>query len=294
MATSPKSVVHDLQNILRGIAHWFHEALFAELPPLPAKLVMSPRGVKKLLKATSPVKLTGRGRYKGFEIMKQGKRSGLKLKGLTKRLDSKMFSSGKFPAIALRGTEHRHGWKGVGGGRKRGVAVDAQLSRAINSGKVTPQKGQYSLTKLALIALHEHGLEPVVAQRGCCSEQCKIATAADVICYEASNSRLVVVELKCGHSGSKTAPALSGGKHCYMDGPCSSAYDNTLNRHLAQLAVTRELFANEANTVTKLNDLGISSVVGAALLYVNEESCELFSLPKWWSDRAPRILQSLR
>ena len=288
------SVVLYVQNVLRGTGGWLYDALFGELPPLPPKVVMSPRGVKKLLKSTAPVKLTGSGRYKGFEVIKQGKRSGIKLKGLTKRLDSNVFSGGTFPSIALRGTEHRHGWRGAGGGRKRGVAVDAQLSRAINSGKVTPQKGQYSLTKLALIALHEHGLEPVMAQRGCCSEQCKIATAADVICYEPSNSRLVVIELKCGHSGSKTAPALSGGKHCYMDGPCSSAYDNTLNRHLAQLAVTRELFANESNTVTKLNDLGIDSVVGAALLYVNEESCELFSLPKWWSDRAPRILQSLR
>ena len=255
---------------------------------------MSPRGVKQLLKSTSPVKLSGRGRYRGFELLKQGKPSGIKLKGLTKRLGTQIFSDGTFPAIALRGTEKRHGWQGDGGGRRRGTAVDAQLSRAINAGKITPQKGQYSLTKLALVALHEHGLEPVVAQRGCCSEGCKIATAADVICYEQAHSRLVVVELKCGHSGSKTAPALLGGKHCLMNGPCAAAYDNTLNRHLAQLAVTRDLIANEAGTLTKLNDLGITSTIGAVLLYVNEETCELFSLPKWWSDRAPRLLKALR
>lgn len=255
---------------------------------------MAPRGVKKLLKSSCPVKLVGSGKWRGFQVIRQGKAVGNKLKGLTKCLSSKVFSQGVLPSIATHGTERRHGWQGQNGGRKRGQAVDAQLSRAINAGKVTPQKGQYSLTKLALIALHEHGLVPVVAQRGCCSELCKVATAADVICYEAASTKLVVVELKCGHSGSKTAAAQQGGRACTMNGPLSKASDNVLNRHFAQLAVTRELIAAEANTLSKLNDLGVGSVIGGALLYVNEESCELFPLPKWWSDRAPRILQTLR
>lgn len=255
---------------------------------------MAPRGVKALLKSTVPVKLVGSGKFRGFQVVRQGTPSGNKLKGLTKRLATKIFSDGTLPSIATHGTERRHGWQGQNGGRRRGTMVDAQLSRAINSGKVTPQKGQYSLTKLALIAMHEHGLVPVVAQRGCCSELCKVATAADVICYEPSSSRLVVVELKCGHSGSKTAAAQQGGKPCKMSSPVSKAADNVLNRHLSQLAVTRELFASEANTLSRLNDLGIASTIGAVLLYVNEENCELFSLPTWWSDRASRILQSLR
>lgn len=255
---------------------------------------MAPRGVKKLLKSSAPVKLVGSGRFKGFETVRQGKPTGKKLKGLTKRLYTKLFSDGKLPSIATHGTEKRHGWHGQNGGRKRGTAVDSQLSRAINAGKVTPQKGQYTLTKLALIALHEHGLVPVMAQRGCCSELCKIATAADVVCYETSSSKLVVVELKCGHSGSKTAAAVDGGRACKMHGPVSSAADNVLNRHLAQLAVTRELIASEVTTLAKLNDLGIASAVGAVLLYVNEDGCELFSLPTWWSERAPRMLQALR
>lgn len=255
---------------------------------------MSPRGVKQLLKKSSPVRLSGRGKFRGFELLRQGKPTGAKLKGLTKRLSNKLFSDGKLPSIATRGTERRHGWQGTGGGRRRGTAVDAQLSKAINAGKVTPQKGQYTLTKLALIALHEHGLVPVVAQRGCCSELCKLATAADVICYEASSSRLVVVELKCGHSGSKTAAAVSNGTQCTMAAPLGKVADNVLNRHLAQLAVTRELFAAEATTLSKLNDLGVASAIGAVLLYVNEDTCELFPLPKWWSERAPRMIQSLR
>lgn len=259
-----------------------------------ARVSMAPRGVKKVLKTTAPVKLSGSGKYKGFELLKHGKPTGTKFKGLTKRLATKLYSSGQLPSIATRGTERRHGWQGQGGGRRRGVAVDSQLSRAINAGKVTPQKGQYSLTKLALVALHEHGLVPVVAQRGCCSVLCKIATAADVICYEPETSKLVVVELKCGHSGSKTAAAQSSGHACVMQSPLGKAADNVLNRHLAQLAITRELFANENDTLSKLNDLGVASVVGAVLMYVNEENCELFPLPTWWSDRAARVLQALR
>jgi len=255
---------------------------------------MAPRGVKKLLKTTSPVKLVGSGKFKGFVTVRQGKPTGNKLKGLTKRLYTKLFSDGALPSIATHGTERRHGWGGQNGGRKRGTAVDSQLSRAVNAGKVTPQKGQYTLTKLALIALHEHGLVPVMAQRGCCSEQCKIATAADVVCYEVSTSRLVVVELKCGHSGSKTAAAQLGGKACKMNSPLASVADNVLNRHMAQLAVTRELIASESATLAKLNDLGVASAIGAVLLYVNEDGTELFSLPTWWSERAARMLQALR
>lgn len=226
--------------------------------------------------------------------MRHGKPSGIKLKGLTKRLGSHIFSDGVLPQIALQGAESRHGWKGKGGGRRRGVAIDSQLSKAVNAGKLTPQKGQYALTKLALIALHEHGLEPVVAQRGCCSEGDKIATAADVICYEKENSRLVVVELKCGHSGSKTAAARKCGNDCRMHRPLHGAADNVLHRHLSQLAATRELFLRETSTLSKLNDLGITSHIGAVLLYVNEDGCELYPLPTWWSDRGPRIVASLR
>lgn len=255
---------------------------------------MGPRGVKKILKNTSPVKLVGRGRFRGFQLVKQGNNVGNKLKGLTKRLHNKLFSNGTLPQIALRGSERRHGWSGEGGGRRRGQAVDAQLSRAVNSGKVTPQKGQFSLTKLALIALHEQGLVPIMAQRGCASELCKIATASDLICFETASSKLVVVELKCGHSGCKTAAAQSNGQKCNMANPIATAADTVLNRHLAQLAVTRELFASEVDTFAKLNDLGVSSVVGAVLLYVNEETCEIYSLPTWWYKRAPHILKAIR
>lgn len=254
-----------------------------------------PRGVKKILTSSSPVKLVGSGCFKGFQLVRQGIAVGNKFKGLTKRLADKIFSEGSsMPSVATRGNEKRTGWRGKGGGRARGSAVDKQLSRAVNTGKIMPQKGQFSLTKLALIALHEHGLTPVTAQRGVCSEASKLATAADIICYEACGSRLVVVELKCGHSGSKTAAATIQGQACKMRSVLRNAADNTLNRHFAQLAVTRELFAAEATTMTRLRDIGVGGDVGAVLLYVSEESVDLYTLPTWWFQHAPQIVKALK
>lgn len=252
---------------------------------------MAPRGLKKVLKGTCPAKLVGSGRFKCFEVIRQGKPSGQKLKGLTKALEQMIWSEGSMPAVARYGSVHRKGWTGKNGGRRRGIAVDAQLTRAVNSGKIHPVVGQYILTKITLAALAEHGLEPVACQRAVCSQKRRIGTAIDILAYEKTSARLVVVELKCGHSGAKDAPAEKQGKPCKMNGPLKKAPDNTLNRHFAQLACTREMFTREKDTLTKLNAIGINSEVGGALLYVNEESADLYTLPTWWTDRSARILE---
>lgn len=254
-----------------------------------------PRGVKKLLKSTSPVKLSGVGRFRGFQLLKQGKPTNVKFPGLTKRLDSQIFSDGALPHVATHGSERRTGWKGKTGGRKRGSAVDAQLSRSINAGKVSPQKGHYSLTKLVLIALSEFELVPIMAQRGCCSVQHRVATAADILCYNSKTNRVVVVELKCGFSGSRQAAARLNGVACKMKSPLGSAPDCVLNRHMSQLAVTTHLIESELSTMSKLASLGINvDCVEGVLLYVNEEKCDMIPLPEWWKSRSQKIVQALR
>lgn len=254
-----------------------------------------PRGLKKVLKSTSPVRLSGVGRFRGFELLKHGKSTNIKLAGLTKRLDSCVFSGGALPSIAIHGTERRIGWKGKSGGRKRGSAVDAQLTRCINSGKATPQKGYYSLTKLVLLALSENGLIPIVAQRGCCCVKNRVATAADIVCYNTKTNRISVLELKCGFSGSRTSAAMTAGVRCYMKTPVEQAPDCVLNRHLSQLAVTRHLIESESNTLSKIATLGVdTSVVEGVLLYANEESCDFIELPGWWKLRCKSMLDVLR
>jgi hypothetical protein len=254
---------------------------------------MAPRGLKKILKDTVPAKLTGKGRFKGFEALRHGKPSGTKLRGLTKTLENRVWSTGTLPSRATHGTVKRGGWKGKGGGRRRGTAVDAQLSRQVNSGKTKPTKGQYTLTKLALAALAENGLEPVACQRAVCHQTRRVGTAIDVLCYEKATAQLTVVELKCGYSGDVTAPAQKNGKNCHMQGVLHKAVDHTLNRHMAQLACTREMFVRESSALQKVQTIGISNSVGGALLYVNDEQTTLYTLSDWWIARAAKVIDAL-
>lgn len=253
-----------------------------------------PRGLKKIVKSTSPVRLSGTGRFKGFVLLKHGKPTNVKLSGLTKKLDARIFSNGTLPSIATHGSERRVGWKGKSGGRRRGSAVDAQLTKCINSGKTTPQKGHYSLTKLVLVALSEYGLVPVMAQRGCCSVQNRVGTAADIVCFNTKTNRMSIVELKCGFSGSRTVPARRSGVACTMNFPVEKAPDCVLNRHLSQLAATTFLIQSETRTLSKIAALGIEvDELEAFLLYANEEKCDVIPLPEWWKKKSSKLVQSL-
>lgn len=254
---------------------------------------MAPRGVKALLKKTAPARLVGSGKLRSFRVLQQGKPTGKRLRGLTKRLSTKAWSAGQLPDAATASTVRRGGWKGRGGGLRRGRAVDAQVSREINSGKPKPKSGHFSLTKLVFAALAEHGLEPVVAQRVVCNEALRVGTAADVICYEAETRRLVVVELKCGCSGDKLAAAVDKrGREMRMQVP-KGASDCVLHRHMLQLACTRELLLRERATLKRLLALGLDPYVGGALLYVNDQNTELYTLQDYWCKRAAKVLASL-
>jgi hypothetical protein len=248
---------------------------------------MAPRGLKKVLKDTVPAKFV-KGKWAHF-----ADHQGRKLKGLHGALDARIWSTGALPSIARYGQVKRTGWKGKGGGRKRGAAVDKQLSAAVNRGRGKPARGQYTLTKYALAMLQNHKLEPVCAQRAVCDSARRLGTAIDCLCYDEESNRLVVVELKCGHAGSKKAAAQRDGRACKMRAPLRSALDNTINRHLAQLTVTRELFVRESDTLARLQLLGLSADVGGALLYVDDENSELVSLNAWWTTRGPRMLGAL-
>ena len=255
---------------------------------------MPPRGLRKLLKDTAPCKLVGKGVTKHFEIKGQSTGSGLKLKGLTKRLYTHIFSDGELPSIAKSSARPAGGhWRGPGGGRKRGSAVDAQVSRLAN---LTFEKRSTSkmlnLTKLVFAALAVRGLEPIMGQRAVCSQLHRVGTAADIVCYDGANNAVVVVELKCGHSGARTAAAVKCGQPCVMQSPLQKAADSTLHRHMCQLAVTHHLLTKEANLITKLNNMGVESVQGA-LVYANDASVDVYPLESWWIKRASRILTKL-
>lgn len=149
------------------------------------------------------------------------------------------------------------------------------------------------LSRLVFSALSEKGLEPILGQRAVCSQLHRIGTAADVVCYHAEKHALVLVELKCGFSGCKTAAARDSKGECVMRGPLKRAVDHIVHRHLAQLALTHAMFMREKNTLKKLGSIGVEGVEGM-LLYVNDETVESYQLPDWWRDKAPSVLDYLR
>lgn len=257
---------------------------------------MPPRGLKALLKKSSPAKLVGVGKHKGFVPVRQGFKTGRKLRGLTKRLEKKLWSSGVLPLIA-RTSKGRAGahWKGKNGGRTRGSRVDAQLTKLVNAGPnaMKKQLHVYRLTKIVISGLHERGLEPVIAQRCVISERYRIGTAIDIVCYHKAENQVVLVELKCGYDGGRTAAAMQNGKACRMRGPLSGASDCNVHRHLAQLALTHHLFCSEKDTLKKLGDIGIEKDVKAVLMYANDEGVEFFELGTWWEKKGDQLLKCL-
>ena len=254
-----------------------------------------PRGLKTALKSTQSMALSGCGKFRGFCVLDgQRKKTNVKLKGLTKKLETKVFSQGAFPSVVTHGTERRTAWKGKSGGIRRGSAVDAQLSRLINAGKTTPSKKMLVLSRYVLICLKEMGLTPVMAQRACGSRALNVATAADFVCYNCTTNRIVVVELKCGFSGSRTTSAIRDGVGQTMRGPLSLCPDTVLNRHFAQLACTTELTRSDAALMGKLASLGVQNdKVESVLVYANETQCDVFKLSKWWTKKASSVLTYL-
>ncbi len=258
---------------------------------------MPPRGLKTLLKKSAPGKLVGESRYKGYQVVRQGKLCGSKLKGITKLLDSRVYSNGTLPLIARKADPRPGGhWTGKNGGRSRGSKVDAQVSRIVNSGAAALKKIThcYTLTRLVFAALKAKNLEPVMAQRVVLSEARRIATAADILCYDTEKHRLVVVELKTGFDhGRRAAAETSDGKPCKMKPPLSKLADCNLNRHLCQLAVTRELFVREKDTLAKLAEMGLSTDVDGMLLYAADAGVEWFSLSDYFCKRAGKMIDAL-
>ncbi len=239
------------------------------------------RGVRALLARTAPGKLSGSGKYKCYRARTASNRpTGAKLRGITKLLAQRVFSSATLPSTPVwRGGA----WTGEGGGLRRGRAVDTQVSRLANvSAAKRRDAAMLKLTRCAFDALSYHHLTPVGSQRVVIDPERRLGTAIDVVCTR-GNHELVLVELKCGFSGSRAASAGTTFQH-----PFQKAKDSALHRHFAQLAVTLHLFAREADTHAQLAAKGIDAV-SAVLLYVDDAASEKFELPAWWRKRGASL-----
>ena len=254
---------------------------------------MTLASIRAFLRSTAPCRLVGKGRLKGFQRQSNGKLIGTKLRGLTKRL-TLVYGTKSLPSITRSSNGPRPGrtWSGRGGGRKRGAAVDAQLSAIIN-GSRAKSKRNLRLTNTTLAALKEKGLRPVVAQRSVLYDRhgC-IATAADFMAMR-GDSELVVVELKCGFVNGRTATALTNGRKQRMRAPLTRATDCVLHRHMAQLATTHRMFVSERGTMRRLRDeFGVDQVSGV-LVYVDDDAVEFVELTDWWKKKGGAILSTV-
>ena len=209
-------------------------------------------------------------------------------------LEEHVFSGAQLPVQTGGGPSGLgHFWGGDG--RKRGAAVDAQVSRlAKSTASVRNSSRKLQLTRITFDALAFHRLEPIEAQRVVLDERRRLATAIDIVCVnQERGDELVLCELKSGFQGDRALPARdSRGEAIKMKAPLATARDCALHRHLAQLSATRELFVREASTMKALHKKGITRVVGV-LLYATPAASELHKLPTWWSKRGERILDHL-
>lgn len=254
-----------------------------------------PRGLKAFLKESSPGKLT-KGAYKGYRaIDSHGAFEGPTLKGITKRLAAKLYSAGELDDTATTSTERVPGvWKGNNGGLRRGKAVDSQVSRlASASESARNAASKYKFTSITFSALSKAGLTPLLGQRVALSRQHGIATAADMLCWHDASKSVVVVELKCGFSGNRTAPAAIKNRPQKMKAPCAGASDCLLHRHMAQLATTYELLRKEARLLATLKTkFGVAELKGA-LLYSCDRDSQLHELSDWWVRRGRALVALL-
>ena len=263
------------------------------LPSSVVRSQMTLASIRAFLRSTAPCRLVGNGRLKGFQRQCNGKLVGTKLRGLTKLLTS-IYGTKPLPSITRSSNGPRPGraWSGRGGGRKRGAAVDAQISAIIN-GSRAKSKRNLRLTNTTLAALKKEALRPVIAQRSVLYDRhgC-IASAADFMAVRGDNE-LVVVELKCGFVNGRTAAVTTNGRTQHMRAPLTRATDCVLHRHMAQLATTHRMFVSERGTMRRLRDeFGIDQVSGM-LVYVDDEAVEFVELTDWWKKKGSAILSAV-
>jgi hypothetical protein len=251
---------------------------------------MPPRGLKTWLRGGQRARLVGSGARKRFEELRNGAPSGRALRGLTKRLEARVWSKGSFPHAATHG--HDPGRWSATTGRRRGQRVDNQLSRLVNAGKGAAG-ASFKLTRMILQFLEQQGLEPVICQRVVADPGRRIATAIDMICFDAAQQLLWVVELKTGFAGDRQLAARAGGRACALRRPLHRAPDTLHSRHIVQAAVGRELLVREPGFLEGLLGRFGALEVRSAILYANGNSVDFLIVDDWWERRAAQVLTTL-
>ena len=244
------------------------------------------RGLRALLQRTAPSKLVRSRKGTGYRLKGPGgKATGPRLRGVAKRLSETVWVGDGDVKASSTGDRRGKAWRGVGGGLRRGSAVDSECNRLcrVSAAKRRSSK-MLKLTRTVFAALSHHKLEPVDSQRCVADSKRRLGTACDIVAQR-GDDELVVIELKCGYPATTKKRVLAGA----MKAPLQRARDTHLHRHFAQLAATLALFEAETGTQKALEAKGIARVSGA-LLYVDDTESTLFELPEWWRRRGDSLL----
>ena len=244
--------------------------------------------LRLLLHRAAPAKLIGRGARRGFRRVSATKKLGAPLRGLTKRLDLTVYSNGELPGITKQAFIKRRDtkWKGKSKGRRRGVAVDAQLTAIANGRKLN--ENTHWLTRVAISALRAEDLRLVCGQHPVVSPTGGVATAVDLVALRGSNE-LILIEVKTGYDEGRLLPVTRNGRAEHMQGPLHAAIDCVTHRHLAQLAAASAMFKADLSLTRQLTTAGIQKISGL-LLYVTDDDVQIISLCDWWSSKAAAIM----
>lgn len=254
---------------------------------------MPPRGARTTLLNTAPARAVRSSKYSVvFRAGKDKRRGGARLRGVTRILQKKVWSQGFLPARALFGEENKCGrWKGPDGGKRRGSAVDAQVCRLARLSDARRRSSKkFHLVDMIFLALRTQGMEQLMGQRVVCDVSRGLGTAVDLVCSK--EDALILVEVKTGYAGDRTASAQMKGRNAKMGVPFASANDTILNRHFAQLTATTAMFVREIETLRRLSEIGLKRVE-SVLVYATNDDVEVHSLPEWWLKRGERLLSVL-
>jgi hypothetical protein len=246
------------------------------------------RGLKSALKKSQRARLSGRGSRRCFVECETKK----KLKGLTKMLESRLFSDGMFAKEATHG--HDPGRWSHTSGRARGARVDAQLSRIVN-GNLSASAARFKMVSMLLAFLKTRKLTPVIAQQIVRFRSTRLATAIDLVCHDEVEPHVLwLCELKTGYAGDRDLPARKQGRPCFLKAPLQKALDSHRNRHIAQAALGREMFLSDATLVSSLQQRFGICETRVAVLYVNGNGAELVQPDEsYWHKKAPLALRQL-
>jgi hypothetical protein len=262
--------------------------------------------IRKVLKRHVRVKLKGRGRFRGFcEYDADAKKwVGNKLSGLTKRLESKIFSSAKLKYTqgrqVRRNAREKRRWKGKMAGIRRGADIDKELTKVANAriGSIRSTRSFHRLTRLAIAAIHAYGLRLVSAQHGVRHPTRRVASAVDLLCVRESEEgdsslELVLVEIKTGYDDHRMESQGTKRTKQKMKHPLHTVEDSWCHRHMAQISCTWRMFVNDSQLMESLREHANVSEASGMILYLTEKDIEMIPLPEWWAQISDKLLDAL-